>query len=77
MNDCNCGKNKPKKFKTLGEIWDDIPKYKKGEPMIPINCMWCNKTNCIEVTPNGDSYGCRYCGFGGTTSYALKDSEDY
>ena len=52
-----------------------IKTYKAGEPMIPNDCWNCEKYNCIQVSVNGEGYWCRYCGYGGTVSYAVHDSK--
>ena len=63
---CTC---KPKVFNP------PIKTYKAGEPMIPEHCWNCHNYNCIQVSANGSGYWCRYCGYGGTVSYAVHDSK--
>jgi len=55
----------------------DHKKFKKGEAMQKDgdDCFTCRKTNCIQVSVNGNGYWCRYCGYGGTISYAVEDSK--
>lgn len=54
-----------------------VRKFKKGEAMQKDgdDCFTCRKTNCIQVSVNGNGYWCRYCGYGGTVSYAVEDSK--
>ena len=54
----------------------NYPKFKKGEAMVKVDddCHWCKKANCIQVSVNGESYWCRFCGYGGTMMYAVEDS---
>lgn len=54
----------------------EYPKFKKGEGMVKErdDCHWCKKTNCIQVSVNGEGYWCRLCGYGGTMMYAVEDS---